>query len=326
MNKAVTQAYRAFVPASFPVAIINLRIPGGYVDVNLSPDKRTVLLQNEAHILAQISEQLSTLLEPMERTFTVKPLDHYPFQLLSTEEGEVATPQIDRQEHDIRAVVTRVEPKQATLDDMVPKTLKRALETPLPSSERSEEEVQFRSLTQAVPLHEQHTTMTFSMDAFAARYATYQQLQTQLPPQQGSAFDGAGVYASLQEASDVLSRTLDKQDFAHMDVIGQFNKGFILAALKKHNHHDLFIVDQHAADEKWWYEQFLERMSLQRSSQALVRPKLLELSTQERHLLKTNEQLFLQQGYALTYDGQEVWVSHQPEGADAQAGMVPVGH
>jgi DNA mismatch repair protein PMS2 len=35
-----------------------------------------------------------------------------------------------------------------------------------------------------------------------------------------------------------------------MEVLGQFNRGFIVAKLKD----DLFLIDQHAADEKCNYE------------------------------------------------------------------------
>ena len=39
---------------------------------------------------------------------------------------------------------------------------------------------------------------------------------------------------------------------AEMAVIGQFNKGFIVTQLGSH----LFIVDQHASDEKFNFEEF----------------------------------------------------------------------
>jgi len=60
---------------------------------------------------------------------------------------------------------------------------------------------------------------------------------------------------------------IEKQDFATMDVIGQFNLGFIVARRRKTVAagngqigladavmDDLFIVDQHAADEKYNFE------------------------------------------------------------------------
>lgn len=40
-----------------------------------------------------------------------------------------------------------------------------------------------------------------------------------------------------------LELVFDKSDFARMEIIGQFNLGFIVARLRD----DLFIVDQHAS-------------------------------------------------------------------------------
>lgn len=41
-----------------------------------------------------------------------------------------------------------------------------------------------------------------------------------------------------------------KDSFKQMNVIGQFNRGFIIVRLAN----DLFIVDQHATDEKYNFE------------------------------------------------------------------------
>lgn len=62
------------------------------------------------------------------------------------------------------------------------------------------------------------------------------------------------------KAAEVLSRTIDKTDFAKMDIAGQFNLGFIVTRRRKmttdsgEEMDDLFIVDQHAADEKYNFE------------------------------------------------------------------------
>lgn len=65
-----------------------------------------------------------------------------------------------------------------------------------------------------------------------------------------------------------------------MDVVGQFNLGFILAKLGK----DLFIVDQHAADEKYNFERLQQITLLNR--QPLLRPQPLHLTPAEAILLK----------------------------------------
>ncbi|GAB2220772.1 hypothetical protein Droror1_Dr00008444, partial [Drosera rotundifolia] len=55
---------------------------------------------------------------------------------------------------------------------------------------------------------------------------------------------------ALAAATMELQRIFRKNDFRRMQVIGQFNLGFIIAKLDQ----ELFIVDQHAADEKYNYE------------------------------------------------------------------------
>lgn len=47
--------------------------------------------------------------------------------------------------------------------------------------------------------------------------------------------------------------------FAEMEVIGQFNLGFIITRLGA----DIFIVDQHATDEKYNFETLQQHTVLQ---------------------------------------------------------------
>ncbi|KAK9825372.1 hypothetical protein WJX81_005933 [Elliptochloris bilobata] len=66
----------------------------------------------------------------------------------------------------------------------------------------------------------------------------------------------AGPEADAAAACE-LEAVFCKADFARMRVLGQFNLGFILARLGR----DLFIVDQHASDEKYNFER-LQRSTL----------------------------------------------------------------
>lgn len=83
--------------------------------------------------------------------------------------------------------------------------------------------------------------------------------QTPQPAPRSSEFEGADIRADDENATAALSRVLSKADFNLMDVVGQFNRGFIVAHLCKGGGgegvtDDLFIVDQHAADEKYNFE------------------------------------------------------------------------
>jgi len=67
--------------------------------------------------------------------------------------------------------------------------------------------------------------------------------------------------ANDKKAVNALARVIDKQDFDSMDVVGQFNLGFIIVRRRKSSGNqldDLFIVDQHAADEKYNFETLQE--------------------------------------------------------------------
>ncbi|WPG97604.1 Hypothetical protein R9X50_00038300 [Acrodontium crateriforme] len=102
------------------------------------------------------------------------------------------------------------------------------------------------------------------------------------------------------EAEKRLSLTVSKADFGRMIIVGQYNLGFILAirpATEEHSEDDLFIIDQHAADEKYNYERLQRTVTLQ--SQRLVRPKLLELTAVE-------EEIILNHSSALKANGFEI--------------------
>jgi DNA mismatch repair protein PMS2 len=75
-----------------------------------------------------------------------------------------------------------------------------------------------------------------------------------------------------ERATTALARVIDKQDFDSMDVVGQFNLGFIIVRRRKSTGNqmdDLFIVDQHAADEKYNFEMLQETTKIE--SQKLFR-------------------------------------------------------
>jgi DNA mismatch repair protein PMS2 len=88
------------------------------------------------------------------------------------------------------------------------------------------------------------------------------------------------------QAENKLSLTVTKADFDRMHIVGQFNLGFILAirpASHDQDQDELFIIDQHAADEKYNYERFSRIITLQ--SQRLVQPKTLDLTAVEQEVV-----------------------------------------
>lgn len=90
---------------------------------------------------------------------------------------------------------------------------------------------------------------------------------------------------------------LCKEDFLRMSIIGQFNLGFILARTPDHN---LFILDQHACDEKYNFERLCKETVIH--EQKLIAPLPLELSPSEEHCVLDHMEVFERNGFRFSYD------------------------
>lgn len=92
-------------------------------------------------------------------------------------------------------------------------------------------------------------------------------------------------------AEEELTKNINKDSFKNMEIVGQFNLGFILAKLQD----DIFIIDQHASDEKYNFENQQKHSTLQ--TQRLIIPKQLELTAVNESILMDNIEIFRKNGF-----------------------------
>lgn len=104
--------------------------------------------------------------------------------------------------------------------------------------------------------------------------------------------DGAVVASGKGETVDLC-----KEDFLHMSIIGQFNLGFILARCRNNN---LWILDQHACDEKYNFERLCKETVIH--EQTLIAPLPLDLSPSEEHCVLEHMDDFERNGFRFSYD------------------------
>lgn len=76
-----------------------------------------------------------------------------------------------------------------------------------------------------------------------------------------------------------------------MAVIGQFNLGFIIAQLNN----DIFIIDQHASDEKYRFEKLNKETKIK--TQKLIIPKPLNLAVLNETILLEHRGKFEDNGF-----------------------------
>lgn len=122
---------------------------------------------------------------------------------------------------------------------------------------------------------------------------------------QDSKHQNLDLEPAAKSAEERLSLTVSKSDFDQMRIVGQFNLGFILALRPArneggHSSDELFIVDQHAADEKYNFERLSTNTIVQ--NQRLVHPKLLELTAVEEETVLEHSDVLAQNGFQLDVD------------------------
>uniref|UniRef100_A0AAX7VC56 Mismatch repair endonuclease PMS2 n=1 Tax=Astatotilapia calliptera TaxID=8154 RepID=A0AAX7VC56_ASTCA len=99
-----------------------------------------------------------------------------------------------------------------------------------------------------------------------------------------------------QSAEEELKKEISKEMFKEMEIIGQFNLGFIITKLKS----DLFMIDQHATDEKYNFEMLQQHTVLQ--GQKLIVPQKLHLTAVSENVLIENIEIFKGNGFEFLID------------------------
>ena len=99
-----------------------------------------------------------------------------------------------------------------------------------------------------------------------------------------------------EDAEKELDQQITKEMFQKMQVLGQFNLGFILVKLNG----NLFIIDQHATDEKFRYETLRKETKI--DNQKLICPKSMALNGAQEDLLLSYRHIFDKNGFTFSYD------------------------
>ncbi|NWH76022.1 PMS2 endonuclease, partial [Piaya cayana] len=134
--------------------------------------------------------------------------------------------------------------------------------------------------------------LEFSMKVLAEKVKNIiQQQQRSTEAQNYRRFKAKISPGENKVAEDELRKEISKEMFAKMEIIGQFNLGFIITKLNS----DLFIIDQHATDEKYNFEMLQQHTVLQ--GQKLIAPQNLNLTAVNETVLIENLEIFRKNGF-----------------------------
>ncbi|XP_066292993.1 mismatch repair endonuclease PMS2-like [Branchiostoma lanceolatum] len=149
------------------------------------------------------------------------------------------------------------------------------------------------SFDQAAKIHRKEIKVAFSMDSLRQKLRRHAE-HKETAERMGRSFRATISPTDNQAAEDELRREISKDKFTQMEILGQFNLGFIIARLGG----DLFIIDQHATDEKYNFEMLQRNTVLQ--GQRLIQPQSLHLTAANESILMDNMDIFRKNGFEFT--------------------------
>ncbi|KAK2588344.1 hypothetical protein KPH14_004360 [Odynerus spinipes] len=277
MNKLINHIYHKYNNKQYPFIFLNLKLNQEHADINVTPDKRTIFFTHERLILASLKFNLTRKWEPMQGNFTVKSLTELNFGL-----KRIAS---------------------STYEDPPPK--KMLFTQKLLSTENDEKEVHVTTdnvIEENNEIVEQllHIEMPIDIQKVREKLQEKQNASKHCIMEQSKVKYKASIEASQNcEAEKELQRELNKESFMKMEIIGQFNLGFIITRLEN----DLFIIDQHATDEKFRFEKLSNETKLK--TQKLIIPKPLNLSTLNETILMEHQEIFNSNGFEFKINSED---------------------
>ncbi|KAJ5225961.1 hypothetical protein N7468_007186 [Penicillium chermesinum] len=191
------------------------------------------------------------------------------------------------------------EEKKAREDKMVQRLIHQAEETAVVSDENST--ARANKMNKGAIHRDTTVNLIGTIDASVSRLQSQiTQLRKSLTSQPTSSQPQELAPGDEKTVEDRLSLTVSKADFARMRIVGQFNLGFILAVRPGGDHDELFIIDQHASDEKFNFERLQAETAVQH--QRLVRPQRLDLTAVEEEIVIENRAALEKNGFIVTVD------------------------
>lgn len=263
-NRLINEVFRRNHPTQYPCFILRLKLEPGSFDINVTPDKRVVLLHSEQLIYDWFKDELTEFANRIEGSFTRDASPH--FKKPRTSVSSLSPVKFDLTDHNQQKSRPKISPKFILTKNL------------------------FLSV---------RTRKMKNIGLLPKSYNQYYADFTEKSPE-GCSFQVPEIDDERAEAE--VKRRISKQDFEKMKIIGQFNKGFILAYLADDNFAgknliDLFIIDQHASDEKFLFEKYLNEMKIQ--SQPLVNPIELQLSPSQSNLVLSHFDMFAFNGFKI---------------------------
>lgn len=319
ITKAIEDAYKGFLMQhKFPFVSLHMEMDGNDLDVNVHPAKREVRFARGPEVYDGVYETIRRALTHREMIPKVSFGKDEPASAAreTVKRGDVPEPfEVKRREQSyqsFRPDSKRIRessgymaaPKEPAFskeeESLFTGTLRQAAEAAEPVNKQSGEK------PQAAAVQEHHAAPEVPVrkpEIAAIPQAGYTVPKETLPETRSTA--EAGEQLELFEEKLLAPESRNRHQ-----LIGQIFDTYWLVQFGN----DFYIIDQHAAHEKVYYERFVKQFREQTiESQYVSPPMIVTLNLQEESLLKANEAYFRDFGFEIEpFGGKEYCISAVP--------------
>ena len=322
--KGIEDAYKGFLMQhKFPFVSLHIQMEGNDLDVNVHPSKMEVRFARGTEVYDAVYETVHKALTTREMIQTVPFGKEEPVKKLSSvvKPGDVPEPFETRRRAEIPEYRTQVANTVNRTSNVSIKGNDRTVSAPDTAMDKK----QFSSYS-TLPRG------TITMAEQAVREQKIYQTKDPFTKAEEKLFEGTindkNIHEKQPDAMQVnMSQEVEKQQKPQQlelfeekllapesrsrhQLIGQIFDTYWLVQFED----KFFIIDQHAAHEKVYYERFVKRFREQTvESQYLSPPLIVSLNLQEEALLKANRKYFEDFGFEIEpFGGKEYCINAVP--------------
>lgn len=292
LNKAIINGYQSkLMVGRFPIAVLEITMDPLLVDVNVHPTKQEVRLSKEKELMELISRGIAESLRQINLIPDVgeNPSFKRKVEKIQTEQLDLPLEEQPKKKSDLnydpKTGIFYVEPKEPeTIEAAVPlkeEIVEKTMTVPLETEQEKTsviEETPEPLVEEPAPVEEEVYEETASSDH---------------PEFDLSTQSGEKV---IEQAITKLEKEQPKERFPMLEYFGQMHGTYLFAQSKD----GLYIVDQHAAQERIKYEYFREKIGdVSDDLQELLVPFVLDYPSNDAIKLKEQKELLQEVGIYL---------------------------
>ncbi|MGL5417039.1 MAG: DNA mismatch repair endonuclease MutL [Clostridium sp.] len=309
LTVAVENAFKSFATVNkFPFFILFIEVFPEFVDVNIHPTKSEVKFRDERYLFKNIFASVHTALK------------NDVFNDFKIPEEEISNKNIVEEEvisfnipEDTSIIFNSFEKNKQLNESKVTESILTKEDTLI--SEIDKTNLELSKLKEKVKLNPPQKNITNKETSFEVKYIDINDSKNDNNPSKDNIiFEKLEKTLNEKTSEEIFNtQTISNEKIAKfppLRIIGQFNKTYILGEFN----HTLYLIDQHAAHEKIYFEKYLK--DIKEGSiivQPLLVPTLIEMTSDDLAYYEENKNVFIESGFVIeSFGGNTVALKEVP--------------